>query len=350
MGIRQMKTVEVHREDVALAASAYKKVSIPSQNMPSGLIKGFTLILRSAAVTDYASAASDYQKVLRTITYGSAFPKHKVMNAQVGLEWDRHYSWMMRKAMPRTSPTADGFMCSYYLPFAWEGLDRFLSYRPKDTGLMNVNNKALPTVDLQLGPYTDLDSSATACTVTVILLAHYEPVLRPGVFNSDNPALSGDQPVKVLSIDSQEKADLATVCSHSFLTGEGRETLAVLFRELDTSDVEKTDIFTSGVATPSKCVFRRGNSDEYNSDVKINDLDIIAEKLAGVAHTAGYHAWFATQAGKLSAAVSLRQSQTFKAFFDNLATTASRKLNFLQVCTLDLPDEIKAIHAAQLKA
>ncbi len=348
MASNKLKTPEIYRKDWALNATNTVKVDIDPSVMPSGLIRGFWVKLQSAAITGFSSATTDYPKILRNITYGASFPKHNVMTALEGKFWDNVWTQLNRFAAPRTTPNASGFDILYYLPFAWPGTDKYKAYRPKDTALLNINNKALPFISLNLGVLTDLATGATACNVTVVVEADYDPIVRPGMENPVNPVLSGDQPGRYLEFLSDQKADLATTCMKTFVTGGPRECIGVVARELDNTGAEVSNIFTYGVATPSKFVFQKGDSDAYNPDEKVNLLDGISQQRFGIAPIAGYHYWFAARTGKLRDCVDLRDGGTFKLSMDNLATTSNRVLQTLQINTVDIPADVLAVHSAQL--
>lgn len=351
MGMSQLKRVEVYRKDHALGAAANIKVEIPSDQMPSGLIHGYRVRLVGGAITAFGAAVANYQKVIRTITYGANFPKFNVMTAVPGEYWDAVLTTHNRKAPARSTPTANGFTLNTYLPYSWEGTDRFPSVRRKDTCLLNINNKALPFITLGLGPVTDLSAAGTACTVTVIVEAEYEPIVRAGFTNPDNPLLSGDQPMKMLEISVNQKADLSTNSIHKFLTGGDRELIEVVSRELNSATgAVVSDIFTLGTATPSKYVFTRGDADAYTADVKVESLDAEAGDEFGIAIQAGHHFWMAAARGSLAHAVDLRAGQTFALSMDNVATPAGRVLEFMQIGTIDLPEGVKQIHGQQLGA
>lgn len=350
MGLNKLKTPEIFRKNYTLDSAGLTKVEVPSDVMPSGLIKGFWVRLNCSALSSFDSAVANYPAVVRAITYGSQFPKHNVMSA-VPLEyWDKVYTNLMRKAPSRTTPSANGFALNFYLPYAWPGTDRSPAFRDKDTALLNINNKALPFITLLLGPYSDVAITLDAApTVTVIVEADYEPIVKPGFMNPDNPLLSGDQPLKMLEIAVQQKADLSTVCEHKLLSGGDRECIGVIARQLSSAGAEVSNIFTTGVATPSKMVFIKGDADAYNADGKVETRDSIMSDELGIAVQAGYHYWLAARRGKLMDAVDLREGQPFRAQMDNLATTASRVLEFMQIGTIDIPKSVLDVHAAQLK-
>lgn len=343
--ISKIKRVEVFRKTVSLT-TGLTKVEVPPDQMPSGLIRRFKVRLISAAITNFGSATSDWQKILNLITYGSAFPKHMPMQAVPGKYWDKIWTLLKGVATTRTTPTANGFAIQYYLPFCYEGTKYHPAYRAKDTGLLNINNKALPFLTLHLGPYTDLSSAATACDVTVVVEAEYEPIVRPGFDRPDNPLLSGDQPIKMIELLLQPKADLSVAPIMQFTTGPGRELIMAFMRELN-GTTETSDMFTGGVATPSKMVFRKGDNDEYNSDQKVESLDAEMSDYFGIALTAGCHAFVPAKDGRLSDAIDI-SSEKFQCAMDNLATYASRQQEWAVLGTIDLPEAVKKVHAQQL--
>jgi len=344
----KIKTIEVFRKSFALDGTNLTVADVPSDNMPSGIIHGFTVRLISGAITSFGSAVSDYPKVLRNITYGAKMPNFNVMTAVPGKSWDQIITTLLRKAPSRTTPTANGFACNYYLPFSWQGPDRFPSYRPKDTCLLNVNNKALPFLTLLLGPYTDLSSAATACTVTVVVEARYEPVVIPGLDNPANPILSGDQPGRMLEISVKQKADLSANPIAALLTGGNRFNIGLVLRELSAAGAEVSDIFYGGVSTPSKFEVVKGDTDGYTPRTKIETLDARMSDYFGIAVQAGYHFWLAADDGMLSKSVDLSDGGPFSLAMDNLQTTASRVLEIYQINTIALGDDVKAQQAAWL--
>lgn len=349
MGMSQLKRVEVYRRDWALSATGNIKVEVPSDQMPSGLIHSFRVRLVGGTIANFGAAVANYQKVLRTITYGASMPKFNVMTAVPGEYWDAVLTSLMRKAPSRTTPVAGGFALNTYLPFSWMGSDRFPSIRRKDTALLNINNKALPFLSLGLGPVTDLSAAGTACTVTVIVEVEYEPIVRAGFTNPDNPLLSGDQPLKMLEIAVNQKSDLSANCIHRFLTAGDREVIGIVSRELViATGAIASNTFTLGTATPSKYVFTRGDSDSYTSDVKVETLDSEMNDELGIAIQAGHHYWFAAARGSLAHAVDLRGGQPFALSMDNVAQAGTNLLEFMQIGTIDLPQAIKDIHSAQL--
>lgn len=350
MGMSQLKRVEVYRKDHALSATGNIKVEVPSDQMPSGLIHGYRVRLVGGTITAFGAAVANYQKIIRTITYGAAFPRFNVMTAVPGEYWDAVLTSMRAKAPARTTPTAGGFALNTYLPYSYEGTKAFPSTRRKDTGLLNINNKALPFLTLGLGPVTDLSAAGTACTVTVIVEVEYEPAPRAGFTNPDNPLLSGDQPLKMLEIAVNQKSDLSANCIHKFVTGGDRELIGVVARELViASGAVASNTFNVGQATPSKYVFTRGDSDAYTADVKVEALDAEMGDELGIAVQAGHHFWFAAARGSLAHAVDLRAGQTFALAMDNVAQAGTNLLEFMQIGTVDLPPSIKEIHTKQLQ-
>lgn len=347
----KIKVKEVHRQAYALGTSN-TNVDIPKDNMPSGLIHGFSVILESAAVTTAGGATTNYQKILAAATYGSSTPNWNPMTGVPGLVIDRYNTIMFNKASSRVAPVAGGFRTSYYLPFSWRGSVLHPYMRPKDSGLLNIKNQAAPSVNLQLGAYTDLDANATACTVTVILLAHYEENPRPGFGIGVG---GGDQPSMMLEFSVKQKSDISTNPIAKLLYGGGRFNLAVGLRELNSStSAEVSDIFTTtrGSGSQSKFEIVKGSSDNYTPRMKVPQLDVLAEDYFGSALAAGVHLWMASMntAGKAGqhGADSIPLDDTFELQSDNLNTTATRLWEILQVNHIQLPQDVRDQHASWL--
>lgn len=345
--MNKLKSKEIFRKDFVLSATNNTRVDIDPSYMPSGLIRGFWVRWETAAITGFGSAQTNFMHLLRAATWGARVPNFNVATAIDGQFWDNITTQLLRFALDRTTPTASAGMGMYYLPYSWFGTDRRPAYRQKDTALLNIGNKALPFISMLLGPCTDLSSAATACTVTVTVVADYDPIVKPGGENPVNPVQSGDQPGRFLELLLDNKSDLAVTCQKVFTTGGPRDCIGVFARELDASGNEVSDIFTKGVATPSKFVFTRGDSDAYNEDQKVNSLDSIEKARFGVAPVAGYHYNLFARNGKLADALPLRDGATFRLNMDNLNTVASRVLQTLQVNTVDIPGEqVKAATVA----
>jgi hypothetical protein len=350
MAIGKHKKVTVFRESRTLKAAGTTRVQVPSANMPGGLIHGFIVHLESDAIpAGTLVAAADFQKVLNAITYGSQMPKHNVMTAYPGLRWDRIWTQLQRLAMPRRTPTeAGGFHASYFLPFSWPGTDKNKAHRPKDTALLNIGNKALPFLDLILGPYTDLGDDITgAPDVMVTIEVVYEPVVRAGFEDPVDPTMSGDRPGHMLVIAEGEKADLSVNPVAQLNTSNGRQNILLAAVELDAAGAEVADTFVLTTDNPTEVGVVKGDSDDYLPGVVLANHDRdMANELGIAALTAGYHFFIPTKEGKLTDAVDLRDGGKYALRFRNL-DEVTNVLAITQVDILSLPDAVKAIHAGQ---
>lgn len=352
----EIKRVEVYRQAFALLASGNVNVDIPKDRMPSGLIHGYTVRLESGSIPGFTSAATSWQQVLRSITYGAAIPNFSPMVGVPGLAWDRYQTLLNNKASARVTPNASGFMYQTYLPFSWRGAKLNPYLRPKDSALLNIKNMAAPTINLQLGAYTDLSGGATGCTVTVIVVAHYEEAPQPGVPGIGSGASGGgDQPTMALELSFKQKSDMSTNPIANLLAGGGRFNLGIGARELTSAGAEASNTFTvaNGTGTPSKFEILKGASNNYTPRMKVCMLDSLAEDYFGAAPNAGLHLWLASmnELGKLEekGADSIPLDDTFQVIMDNILTTTN-VLEIFQPNHIQLPPDILAQHAEWLKA
>lgn len=342
---KAIQHVEVLRKTVALDGTNTTNIDV-TEGFPEGLITGLEVRVYSNACTGLGAAAADYVKLIRSFSAGSSL-HGAIYNAIKGILWDDFWTSLRGKATERTAPTTSGFSFMSYIPFAWPGTPRKPAWRPNDTAMLNIANKAKPYLNLILGPYSDLGTTISACSVTVEVIARYEPRPMPGVEIPGQPLASGDEPGRQLEVLAFQKSDISVSTQARFNTGLTRAAIGLHFRELDNTGAKVTDIFTLTAANASKFELSYG-TERWLNKIKLTTMDRIVADQEGVALPASNHLILLAADGKLTDQIDLSEGRDFTAEFDNVATSASRVLEFMPIMTKDL--DVKATYAAQAKA
>lgn len=341
----KIKKDRIYQKNQTLTTAQTVVNDITPELFPDGLIHGLTVELEASAVGGLTAAAATWKQVLRGITYGAGgVPKFNVMTNFRGIVWDTITTMLRRRAMPSTTPAAaTGFKMACYLPFSWDGTARRPSLRAKDTGLLNLKGKAKPFVNLLLGAYADLGDGNANVTCRVTVYAHYEPHPRPGGEDPVNPMNSGDEPTRYLSVVEVPKADLSSDCELVLNSGGPRENIGVfMIEENSSTGALVTDIFNTGIATPSVMEVVKGNSDVFTSAVEVAAHDRLMDAELEAAVAASYHPWIAAAQGKLLDSVPLNDGGKFAVRFRGLSTTATRVIKGIQIDAMGIDESVRA--------
>lgn len=339
--MKAIQPVEVFRKSYALDATNDTNVDV-TEGFPEGLIRALIVRIYSNACTGLGAAASTYLGLVKSLSAGSS-AHGAIYNNIKGLLWDDFWTAYQTKATERTAPTTSGFSFMLYIPFALPGTPRHPQFRPNDTALLNIRNKAKPYLNLILGPHTTLGTTISACTATVEVIALVEPRPQAGPEIPGQPLQSGDEPTRQLEVMAFQKSDMSVSSLARFNTGLQRAAAFLFFRELDNTAAKVTDIFTLTAANASKFEVSYG-TERYINKVKLTTLDRMVADREGAALPASCHLVNFIPDGKLTDSLDCSEGRDFFAEFDNVATSTNRVLEFMPIYHKPVND--KATYAA----
>lgn len=340
INLKAIQDVEVFRKTVALDGANDTNVDV-LEGFPEGLIRGLSVRLYSSACTNLGvgTASALMAQLIKSFSVGSS-AHGVIINSVKGILWDDYLTGKLLGGVrsQRTAPTAGGFDLMFYIPLA--GLlstPRRPMFRANDTAMLNIKNKAKPYLNMILGPYSLLGTLITACSVTVEVVAHYEPRPQPGPAIPGDPLGSGDEPTRQFYIGAFQKPDLATSSVARFSPGLSRALSEIFFRELDNTQAKVTDIFTLTPAGSSKIELVYG-TEKWISKVKVGTLDRIYADREGFSLPGSCHLLQPQRDGKMLDGIDVSEGRDLFAEFDGVATAANRILEFMPIFHVPVKD------------
>jgi len=340
INLKAIQHVEVYRKTIALDGANDSNVDV-LEGFPEGKIRGLSVRLYSAACTGLTAgtASALMAQLIKSFSLGSS-AHGVVINSIKGMLWDDYLTAKLLGGIrsQRTAPTVNGFDLMFYIPL--DGLlstPRRQQFRGADTAMLNIKNKAKPYLNMILGPYSLLGTGITACSVTVEVVAHYEPRPQPGAFIPGNPLGSGDEPTRQFYIGAFQKSDLSTSSTARFSPGLMRVCPEIFFRELDNTQAKVTDIFTGGPAGAAKMELVYG-TEKWISKVKLFTLDRIYADREGFALPGSCHLLQPQADGKLLDGIDVSEGRDFYAEFDGVAVSANRIAEFMPIFHVPVKD------------
>lgn len=304
------------------------------EKWPAGLIRRVDAEIAADAITlgGGSGISGGQKKLTRAFTFGSEL--HGCLFPQVpGDLWHDFLTAVEHSEPAGVDPSASGFRQVVTIPLALLGTLRARAFRANDTSMLNLNNRAKPSLDIVLGPITDLVSGGSnpACSGTVTLVIEYEPNPAPGKYNPAEPMKSGDEPGLQIEIIPAYMTTLDSKPERALAVGDGRRLFSLYAREENngtTPPTPVTDIF-NGTGT-GLCEFRmKYGTDAIVDDVPLGAFDRFMQKFLDVTFRTGGHLYLPIKDGRTGDAINVSDSKEFYIRLSNPQTTASRQVALL---------------------